>query len=812
MKILKFGGSSVASAERIRSVVNIIRSQDDESLVVVCSALGGVTDKLIEASQLAAAGDDAYLQVFDDLSSRHLECANALLVGPELEGARGHIQDKLESLGEVLRGIYLIQECTLRSKDLVMSFGERLSNFLVCEYLKQFVSDAVMLDARHVVKTDDQFGGARVRMSESFQNIRNHSNGYARVRVVTGFIASTEKGETTTLGRGGSDYTASLFGAALGAEEIQIWTDVDGVLSADPRIVSDAKPVTSMSYEEAMEMSHFGAKVIYPPTMQPALDAGIPIRIKNTFNHQVEGTLIGAQQSGGVDRPVTGISSIKEIAFIRVHGSGLVGVTGTAGRMFSALARAGINIIMITQGSSEHSICFAVEPGDAERSVAAIKEEFALQILQRQIEDILVEKDLSIVAVIGERMRQTPGISGRLFGALGDAGVNVIAIAQGSSERNISIVVKKDQVTEAMQVIHQDFFGDSRGGVVKTQKPDARIYLVGTGLIGSTLLDQIASLTKSTVRVHGLADSRNMMVSDRAINPEMWKQALEAGEPSDLDSFIEQMVAHDGDRKILVDCTASELIAQRYPEILDAGTKIVTPNKKAASGPQKGFDKIADALMRGDMRHETNVGAGLPVISSIRSLKETADEILEISGVFSGTLSYLFNTYDGHSSFAELVSQAREKGFTEPDPRDDLSGMDVARKLVVLARELGMSVELSDVEVENLTPEPCRSIQSVDEFLEHLKDHDDEFAQRALLAQGGGKRLRYIGSIKGGKLSVQLEAVGPEASTYGLSGSDNLVAIRTRRYRDRPLVIQGPGAGAEVTAAGVLADILSLTT
>ncbi len=791
-------------------MVNIIRSQDDESLVVVCSALGGVTDKLIEASGLAAAGDDAYLRVFDELSSRHLGCVNELLAGPELEGARKHLQEQLESLEEVLRGIYLIQECTLRSKDLVMSFGERLSNFLVCEHLKQFVPDAVMLDARHVVKTDDQFGNARVRMSESFQNIRNHSNGYARIRVVTGFIASTEKGETTTLGRGGSDYTASLFGAALGAEEIQIWTDVDGVLSADPRVVSDAQPVSHMSYEEAMEMSHFGAKVIYPPTMQPALDAGIPIRIKNTFNPQVEGTLIGAQQSGGVNQPVTGISSIKEIAFIRVHGSGLVGVTGTAGRMFSALARAGINIIMITQGSSEHSICFAVGPGDAERSVAAIKEEFALQILQRQIEEILVEKDLSIVAVIGERMRQTPGISGRLFGALGDAGVNVIAIAQGSSERNISIVVKKDQVAGAMQAIHQDFFGDSRGG--KTQKSDARIYLVGTGLIGSTLLNQIASLAKSTVRVHGLADSRNMMVSDRAINPEMWKQALEAGEPSSLDSFIEQMLAHDGGVKIFVDCTASEVIAKRYPEILAAGAKIVTPNKKAASGPQEDFDKIADALMRGDMRHETNVGAGLPVMSTIRSLRETGDEILEISGVFSGTLSYLFNTYDGHSSFAELVSQAREKGFTEPDPRDDLSGMDVARKLVVLARELGMRVELSDVEVENLTPEPCRSIESIDEFLERLEDYDDEFAQRALSAQEGGKRLRYVGSIKGGELSVQLKAVGPAASTYGLSGSDNLVAIRTRRYHDRPLVIQGPGAGAEVTAAGVLTDILSLTT
>ncbi|NQV89298.1 MAG: bifunctional aspartate kinase/homoserine dehydrogenase I [Parcubacteria group bacterium] len=803
MKIMKFGGSSVASADRIKAVVDVIRSQGDEQIIVVCSALGGVTDKLIEASELAAVGDEQYLSVLDELSSRHLLCANQLLSDQKLENARDHLQDQFRSLDEILRGIYLIQECTLRSKDIVMSFGERLSSFLVCEHLKEYAPDSVMLDASYVIKTDASFGNARVKMNESFQNIRNHSNGYARIRVATGFIASTDKGETTTIGRGGSDYTASLFGAALGASEIQIWTDVDGVLSADPRIVEDAQPVAQMSYEEAMELSHFGAKVIYPPTMQPALDAGIPIRIKNTFSPDAPGTLIRDQASSVVDRPVTGISSIEEIAFVRIHGSGLVGVTGTAGRMFSALARMGINIIMITQGSSEHSICFAVASSDAEEAVVTIREEFALQILQRQIEEIVTETDLSIIAVIGERMRQTKGLSGRLFSALGSAGVNVVAIAQGSSERNISIVVKRDQQATAIRAAHKEFFDTA------SKEDPAKIYLVGTGLIGSTLLEQIGEAGGGKLKIHGLANSKNMIVSDRAINPVMWQRALDAGKVAGLDSFVNELLAQSGNKKVFVDCTASDKTPHYYPRLISEGVKIVTPNKKAASGPQSVFDQIAGAISRGDMRHETNVGAGLPVISTIRSLRETGDEILEIQGVFSGTLSYLFNSYDGTGSFADLVTQARAKGYTEPDPRDDLSGMDLARKLVVIARELGMQVEIEDVQVENLTPEPCRNIASTEDFLERLKDHDQEFAERARLAAQDGKRLRYIGKIGEGGLSVSLEAVGSSEPTYGLSGSDNLIAIRSKRYSDRPLVIQGPGAGAQVTAAGVFADILS---
>ncbi len=809
MNIMKFGGSSVKDAERIAAVVDIVRLQGGDRPVVVCSALGGITDQLIEAAHLAAGGDEGYLSVFNKIKNRHLGCATELLSGAALEGARVHIQAQLHSLEEVLRGIFLIQECTRRSKDLVMSFGERLSNYLVCEHLRTFVPGAVMLDARHVVKTDEQFGAAVVNKAQTYERIRNHSNTDAPVRVVTGFIGSTDRGETTTLGRGGSDYTAALFGAALGASEIQIWTDVDGVLATDPRIVPSAQTVSEMSYEEAMEMSHFGAKVIYPPTMQPALDAGIPIRIKNTFNPDAEGTLISSSPSPSSPSPVTGISTIKNIAFIRVHGTGLVGVTGTAGRMFSALSHEGVNIIMITQGSSEHSICFAVDPVDAERSIVAIRKEFALQIIQRQIEEIVVENGLSVVAVIGERMRQTPGISGRLFGTLGRHGLNVVAIAQGSSERNISIVVSADQVESVMTVIHEEFFEKTGCPVSDTQEAHepVKVFLVGTGLIGSALLDQLDVLADKRIHLHGLMNSGRMMLSPRALRPSRWRQALEVGAKADLPSYIEELLKMNG-KKIFVDCTASDKIPMYYPRLLSSGVRVVTPNKKAASGPQQHYDKLHDALCSGQMDHETNVGAGLPVIRTIRSLLATGDEILEVSGVFSGTLSYLFNTYDGTSSFAQLVGEARSMGFTEPDPRDDLSGMDVARKLVVLARELRMRVSLEDVSVENLTPGSCRSIQGVEAFLEALRAHDDAFAQQVQQAASQGKRLRYIGSIKAGKLSVSLEAVGPEHTAYGLSGSDNLIAFHTLRYGDRPLVIQGPGAGAQVTAAGVLAGLL----
>ncbi len=789
----------MGTAERIKSVVKIIHHERerDAKIIVVCSAMGGVTDTLIEMCRLAQAGDASYREVFATIRDRYFTCASELFSARTIPSVQEYLESSFQSLSEILRGIFLIQECTVRSRDLVMSVGERLSTFLVCEAFRTLSPETSMLDTRSVVKTNDQFGNARVNMEETCENIRHHVNSHTSVYVVTGFIGSTDKGETTTLGRGGSDYTASLFGAALGADEIQIWTDVDGVLSADPRLVKGTIPIGEMTYEEAMEMSHFGAKVIYPPTMQPARELNIPIVIKNTFNPEYPGTRIRATSTA--NGPVKGISCIKDVTLLRVSGPGMIGITGIAGRMFQALARANINITMITQGSSEHSICAVIDPLECERAVSAMKEEFALQMLQRHIDDVSVVEDLSVIAVTGEHMRHVPGIGGKIFGALGKSGVNVVAIAQGSSERNISIVVKQDQVALGIQAIHDAFFKEVSG---------ASVYLVGTGLIGSTLLRQLHELQREDIRVCGLMNSRFMLVNS-GIDLGDWNNALVQGEAAWLDRFVQWILSDPTHKKLFVDCTASEETGAWYERLLAAGVCVVTANKKLASDSQAFYDRVANSVHANLFRYETNVGAGLPVLSTIRSLIETGDEVLEIQGVLSGTLSYLFNTYDGTTSFADLVREAREKGYTEPDPRDDLSGLDVARKLLILARAVGLKGEREDVCVQNLTPEPCRDLKTPEEFLERLQDHEPEFLERLRVAQASGNRLRYVARVSGGAMSVKLESVDCHHPCFGLSGSDNLVAIRTKRYFDRPLVIQGSGAGAEVTAAGVLHDLLS---
>ena len=804
MIVMKFGGSSLATGERIRQAVEIVKRlrEEGKELVVVCSAMGGVTDALIEMSALACARDDSYLVRFDELRTRHLVCAGELLTGLALEHTRESLHGEIQSLGEFLRGLYLIGECTPRSRDLVMSFGERLSCMLVSAFLHQTHPLTVMIDTRTLIKTDDQFGNAQVNQQETYENIRERLHGVP-LCVATGFIASTPRGETTTLGRGGSDYTASLFGAALAADEIQIWTDVDGVLSADPRLVSGALPIDEMTYEEAMEMSHFGAKVIYPPTMSPARELGIPIIIKNTFAPDHPGTRIA--QTARPNGPIRGISSLKDVALLRVSGPGMLGVAGTAGRMFQALSSKGVNVMMITQGSSEHSICAIILPEDGERAARAIKEEFALQILQRQVDDVHVESGLSIIAVTGDQMRNVPGIAGNVFHALGDYGVNVVAIAQGSSERNISIVVRGSEVVRGMQAIHDRFFTNKRAPL--------QVVVVGTGLVGSTLLKQIATRAgdqSPEVRVCGVANSRQMLFDPSGIDPAHAKEQLEIqAEALDLPRFIERVKAAGFPRPVFVDCTASEEPMAFYEGLLQAGISVVTPNKRATTRSMAAYRALKTACRGSRFCYETNVGAGLPVISVMRNLLESGDHIHKIEGTLSGTLSYLFNTFNESMSFTALLREARAQGFTEPDPRDDLSGMDVARKLLILAREMGLELELADVEVENLVPDDCRSVQGVDAFFEKLTAHDGAVADRVRAAREEGKVLRYVASVAQGHAQVKLEAVDAMHPCASLSGSDNLFSFTTDRYHTRPLVVKGPGAGAEVTAAGVLNDILS---
>lgn len=778
---MKFGGSSVSNAERIKNVVQIVcaRQCPEEKLVVVCSALSGVTDLLIKCAKQASRADESYLDVQKEIQEKHKACVQALCLEEQLEEVESMLVPLFRSLSEMLRGIFLLRECSDRSLDSVMSFGERFSNILVRAYMQEIGVQAVYVDARHLIKTDNHFLHAQVNTEESFQRIQNYiDQTHASVFVVTGFIGSTSLGETTTLGRGGSDYTASIFGAALSVDEIEIWTDVSGVLTADPRKVASASPIDEMTYEEAVEMAHFGAKVIYPPTMQPAMEAGIPIRIKNTFAPEDAGTLIHASVSDEGRSRVTGISSLDDIALIRLSGSGMIGVSGVAARLFQTLASEKVSAILISQGSSEHSICVAIIPSDAERAVVALREAFQREMDLHQVDSIRADRDLAIIAVIGERMRQTPGISGTVFSALGNAHVNVVAVAQGSNERNISIVVSQDDVRRGVQAIHEACF-------VPNNTID--LFLVGKGKIGGALLNQIESLSSSHIRVQGV----HTRASDRT-----------------LSEFVDLVRSHPGRKKVFVDCTASDEPITFYESLMRDRVSVVVANKRGLCGSMETYRRLTDLTNR--FFYETTVGAGLPVIKTIQSFIETGDEVESIHGVLSGTLSYLFNGYDGTASFADRVRGAMEKGYTEPDPREDLSGTDVARKLLILAREIGMEIELADIEVENLVPEFCRDAHSVEAFFDLFKNTDESFASRAREAYAKGMVLRYVGEIEHGYARVSLQAVDVSHPCFSLSGADNLISIQTMRYHDHPLIIRGPGAGAEVTAAGVLVDILSI--
>jgi aspartokinase/homoserine dehydrogenase 1 len=807
MKVMKFGGTSVGTPERISCVLDIVAgSLRDENIAVVVSAFTGVTDQLIRMGTLAAQGDAGYRSLLVELEKRHLAAVGSLIPTAERKPVLTTVKHSLKELEEVLHGVFLVRELTARTLDFVMSFGERLSAFITAQAFCSRGIQAEFLDARDVLKTDPNFGAAHVNFAESYNNIRRRFKTHPALQVITGFIGSTSQNETTTLGRGGSDYSASLFGAALKATEIEIWTDVDGVLTADPRVVKDAFPIESMTYEEAMELSHFGAKVIHPPTMQPALKLNIPIRIRNTFMSSRKGTLISKNMSDN-RHAVKGLSSISSVVLLRLQGSGMVGIPGIASRLFGALARKQISVILITQASSEHSICLAIDPKSAEAAKAAIEEEFSLEMQVEQIDPVVTEPDRCILAAIGENMRNTPGIAGKLFQALGQDRVNVIAIAQGSSELNVSIVVERKDEARGLNAIHRTFFDSGKRTV--------NLFLVGTGLIGGTLLRQIEKQQSTLAQEHSLdlriaaiANSRQMLFDPPF---PVWKTALGTrGEPSDLKVFVHKMNDLRLPGSIFADCTASDGVAALYAEILESEIAVVTPNKRAGSGKVKAYKKLKEAAHAGGVPfyYEATVGAGLPVIGTIHDLILSGDRILQIDAVLSGTLSFIFNTLSGDTPFSEAVRQAREKGYTEPNPAEDLNGMDVARKLLILSRELGLDLELRDIHLEPLLPLALRKPMGVEEFMARLKELDPAFEQKRLAAAKQGKKLQYMATLQDDKARISLQTVGPDHAFYSLSGSDNMVAFTTERYRKSALVVRGPGAGAEVTAAAVFADIL----
>jgi len=811
MKILKFGGSSVGTPEALNQVVEIIVSRQEAGrLVVVVSAFRGVTDQLIETAKLAAEGDESYQEILSNIEERHYSAINKLFPAKDRSGIITSFKLLLNELEDVLQGVYLIRELTLKTLDFIVGFGERFSAQILASLLENRGIPALYTDTRPLVKTDSNFGAARVLTAPTFQNLKNHLESHDQnVIVATGFIASTERGESTTLGRGGSDYTASLFGAALQADVIEIWTDVDGLMTADPRKVKHAFSVEYASYEEAMELSHFGAKVIYPPTIQPALKSGIPIRIKNTFKPKHPGTEINKElkESNGTIR---GMSSIENISLITLKGSGMIGVSGISARVFGSLARVNVNVILITQSSSEHTITLAVLPEQAKLARRAITEEFHDELSADIIDEVRVEEDLSVIAVVGDNMRQIPGIAGRVFQALGRNGINIVAIAQGSSERNISFVVDRKNEKKAMNTLHDAFFLSG----VKTMN----LFLVGAGLIGSKLLeiiseqaDELLNEYQIDVNLRGLANSRKMLMREEGIQLSVWDEDLEKhGVSTDLTQFVEGMKEMNLPNSIFIDCTASSDIQSVYHEILSASISVVTPNKKANSSNQEFFTSLQKTARKHNAayRFETNVGAGLPIIGTINEMVTTGDKIYKIEGVLSGTLSYLFNSYDGSEPFSKLVKKAQENGYTEPDPREDLNGHDVGRKLLILARVAGYNLEFDDISIQNLVPEPARDAESVDEFFEKLKNHNKEFETLVKDAAKAGKKLCYIARFENNKADVSLEQIGSEHPFYNLSGTDNILAIYSSHYDENPLVVQGPGAGANVTAAGIIADIL----
>ncbi len=805
MKVLKFGGSSVGTPERILGVKKIVEDQAEPSIVVV-SAFQGITDQLEKVSRMACVRDEGYKNLLNEIEQRHYDAVKELFPVNQQSNILAGIKVLINELEETLHGVCLLQDLTAKTQDAISSFGERLSAFIIS--LK--INEAYLVEIRDLIKTDSNFGKAGVIFNQSNPLIQEHFKSLHRYAIVPGFIASNEKGETTTFGRGGSDYTAAILAAATDASVLEIWTDVDGFMTADPRKVDKAYAIESLSYAEAMELSHFGAKVLYTPTIHPVLERRIRIHIKNTFSPEKKGTLIGVQETVQNQSPIKGISSIDKVDLITLQGSGMVGVTGTSMRLFGALAKHNINIILITQASSEYSISFAIAPDGTREAEQAIHEEFFHEIENLHSIRILVEKDLSVIAIVGEKMRHTPGISAKLFQSLGRNGINVIGIAQGSSELNISVVLSHHSLRKALNVIHEGFF--------LSHYKELHLFLVGVGTVGSRLLEQIRIQQEKLLLNHrlkvnliGLSNSRKMLIDPEGISIEHYQELLSEGLTADLDEYTRQIAELNLRNSVFIDCTASEQVSESYKQLFNNYVSVVTANKIACSS---GYDRYRELKSTAQSRavrfiYETNVGAGLPIINTINDLINSGDKILELEAVVSGTLNYIFNTLDADHKLSDVIHKAKELGYSEPDPRIDLSGIDVVRKLIILSREAGYRIEEKDVKITPLLPEDCFK-GSLDEFWKTVMRYDDEFEQRRLKLEAKNRKWRYVACLKNGKASVQLAEVDMHHPFYALEGSNNIIMITTERYREHPMIIKGYGAGAEVTAAGIFADVIRI--
>ena len=811
-KIHKFGGSSLGDADCYRRVAGLMLQQTDSCVGIVVSAMGGMTDALLHLTVLAERDDETFSAELNAIGERYSEAAKRLVDGDRLIAVLDDWSQDAEDIIDVLKAAALVKSAPQRSRDVVAGYGEIWSARLLAAYLGQECSErgGTWIDARQVVTVTQTELGPTVQWSESQSNFDSVvPQDFAGLAVITGFIASDEQGLQTTLGRNGSDFSAAIFAALSDAVELSIWSDVDGVMSADPNRVPEARVIERLTYNEAMELAYFGANVIHPQTLGPAIDNDIPVIIRNSFKPQNPGSRIEALPATADG--IKGITAIGGMALVNLEGAGMIGVPGTADRLFGALKNAGVSVTLISQASSEHSICIAVPQDLAERAKQVVSEEFADELAGGQIQSVDVSGAQSIVAVVGDGMAGTPGVAARFFGTLGRAGINVRAIAQGSSERNISAVVDSDESTRALRAVHSGFYLSSK---------TISIGLVGPGSVGGTLLRQLDKQADRLVddfnldlRVRAIARSKTMLLGDRRIDLSDWEQQMsESAIELDFEAFEQSVNPDHLPHAVIIDCTADESVATRYPGWLERGIHVITPNKKAGSGPIADYEILQEKSEHGSSHffYETTVGAALPIISTLQDLIATGDEIRSVQGILSGTLAYLFNIYDGTTPFSEIVRQARESGYTEPDPRDDLSGLDVARKLTILARELGHKTELGDFPVQNLVPESLRD-GSIEDFLQQLSSYDDEMHARYEDAKAAGKKLRYIARLDAdGNASVGLETVDTAHPFSNINLTDNIVQFETERYSANPLVVQGPGAGPAVTAGGVFGDLLRL--
>ena len=812
----KFGGSSVADADCFRRVAAIIESQPSPRQGIVLSACKGVTDALLNLVALAERQDGGYVAQLQALRDRHAQIAGQLLSSEAAATWLARFDKDRADLTGILHTTSIMRSAAQNVRDLVAGYGEIWSTSLFAPFLAERRAAAQgapvrWLDARLCVVVEWGPLGPVVQWEASRAKLTSLlADGFVGTLVITGFIASNGQGIQTTLGRNGSDFSASVFGSLLDAAEIHIWTDVDGVLSADPRRVPNAQVIDSLSYNEAMELAYFGAKVIHPQTMAPAIGRAIPIYIRNTFNPAGPGTLICAKPDSKL--LVKGITTIEGIALINIEGAGMIGVPGTAHRLFGALREEGISVILISQGSSEHSICCAIPQDQADRAERVVRAAFSRELDEGQIQSVESSRDLAILAVVGDGMAGTPGVSAKVFNALGAAAVNVRAIAQGASERNISVVVDGKHATRALRATHASFY---------LSPNTLSIGVIGPGTVGRVLLDQLASQQarlsrefKLDLRIRGIMGSKRMLLSEHGVDLDHWREELDAkAVATDLARFVEHVRVDYLPHTVIIDCTADGEVAKNYRHWLELGIHVVTPNKKANSAEMSYYDSLKVARNTGGSHYlyEGTVGAGLPVIQTLRDLRETGDEIDSIEGIFSGTLAYLFNVYDGSVPFSAIVREAKTRGYTEPDPRDDLSGTDVARKCIILAREMGLRLEMSDVKVASLVPVDLAK-GSIDDFLDGLSAYDAEMQQRYAAATAAGKVLRYVGRITAkGEATVGLVELDRKHAFANIALTDNVVRFATSRYNKNALIVQGPGAGPEVTAGGVFADLLRLS-